>query len=147
MHVRIALAAAAVLVAGCQQKAELKADGAWLRLPAVTGNPGAAYFTVHGGSEPAALLAVGVPFAARSELHESMAGDHGSMAMKPLEQVAVPARGEVKFAPGGRHLMVYDIAPKVQPGTRVPLTLAFADGKRIEVQAVVVAAGDPEPRR
>lgn len=146
MRALITLAAAAVLVTGCQQKAELKADGGWLRLPAVTGNPGAAYFTVHGGDQPAILLAVGTPFAARSEMHESMKGDHGSMSMKPLEQVAVPAKAEVKFAPGGNHLMVYDIAPKVQPGTRVPLTLAFADGKRIEVQAVVVAAGDPEPK-
>jgi len=146
MRAWIGIVSAAILVAGCQQKAELKADGGWLRLPAVTGNPGAAYFTVHGGSAPAILLAVGVPFASRSEIHESMAGDHGAMSMKPLEQIAIPAGQEVKFAPGGNHLMVYDIAPSIQSGTRVPLTLAFADGKRIEVQAIVIAAGDPEPK-
>jgi len=146
MRALFGIVAAAALVAGCQQKAELKADGGWLRLPAVTGNPGAAYFTVHGGDQPATLLAVGTPFAARSEIHESMKGEHASMSMKPVEQVAIPAKTDVKFAPGGYHLMISDIAPKVQPGTRVPLTLAFADGKRIEVQAVVIGAGDPEPK-
>jgi copper(I)-binding protein len=41
--------------------------------------------------------------------------------------------------------MLFDLGPGVKPGTRVPLALAFASGKRVEVQATVVAAGDPPP--
>lgn len=137
---------AGLLVAGCQQKTELKADGAWVRLPAVTGNPGAAYFTLHGGSEPATLLAVSAPFAIRSEMHASMKGAGGMMTMAPLKQVAVAPKTDVAFAPGGNHVMLFDIAPTLQPGAKAPLRLSFADGKTVEVQAVIVGAGDPDPK-
>lgn len=146
MRNQIAVAAVAMLVAGCQQPAELSATGAWVRLPAVQGNPGAAYFTLNGGSEPATLLAVSAPFAVRSELHETMAGHEGMTSMAPVRDVAVPARAKVAFAPGGKHVMLFDVAPTLQPGTRAPLTLSFADGRKLEVQAVVVGAGDPAPK-
>ena len=41
--------------------------------------------------------------------------------------------------------MLFAIGPRVAPGQRIPLTLAFAGGRRLEVQALVVGAGDPEP--
>jgi copper(I)-binding protein len=137
---------AAMLVAGCQQKTEARADNAWVRLPAVAGNPGVAYFTIHGGSEPATLLAVSAPFAIRSEMHENMKGHDGMMTMAPLKQVAVAPKTDVTFAPGGRHVMLFDMAPTLQPGARAPIRLSFADGKNIEVQAIIIGAGDPEPK-
>lgn len=142
----IGVVAAAMLVAGCQQKVEVKADGAWVRLPAVAGNPGVAYFTLHGGSEPAILLSVSAPFAIRAEMHENMKGHGGMMTMAPLKQVAVAAKTDVKFGPGGNHVMLFDLAPTLQPGTKAPLRLSFADGKTIEVSAVIIGAGDPEPK-
>ena len=140
------LAGLALLAACHQEPAALTADGAWVRLPAVRENPGAAYFTLHGGSERATLLAVSAPFAVRTELHESMEGHEGMMAMAPLKQVAVEPRATVEFKPKGKHVMLFDVAPGLQPGERVPLTLNFADGKKVELKAVVVGAGDPEPR-
>jgi len=142
----VGIVVAGLLVAGCQQKVEVKADGAWVRLPAVAGNPGVAYFTLHGGSEPATLLAVSAPFAIRAEMHENMKGHDGMMTMAPLTQVAVAPKTDVKFAPGGNHVMLFDLAPTLQPGTKAPLRLSFADGKTIEVSAVIVGAGDPEPK-
>ncbi|RYD95364.1 MAG: copper chaperone PCu(A)C [Sphingomonadales bacterium] len=132
-------------LSACQQPAELKADGAWVRLPAAEGRPGAAYFTVHGGDKGDTLLSVTTPAALRTELHESMKGDHGMMAMKPIQDVAVPARGTLAFEPGGRHVMLFDIGPAVKAGQRIPLKLSFAGGKRLEVQAMVAGAGDPAP--
>jgi copper(I)-binding protein len=134
-------------VSGCQQApADPAASGAWVRLPAVAGNPGAAYFTVKGGSTPAILVAVSAPFAIRAELHESMAGHQGMASMQPIKDVAVPKGGAVEFKPGGKHVMLYDLAPEAKSGTRAPLTLSFADGRKVTVQAVIVGAGDPEPR-
>ncbi|RYD86408.1 MAG: copper chaperone PCu(A)C [Sphingomonadales bacterium] len=134
------------LLSACQQPAELKADGAWVRLPAAAGRPGAAYFTVHGGDKADTLLNVTTGAALRTELHESMKGDHGMMAMAPIKDVAVPARGTLAFAPGGKHVMLFDIGPRVAAGTRIPLKLSFAGGKTLEVQAMVVNAGDPAPK-
>lgn len=138
------IVATALLLAGCGKPAELGASDAWVRLPAVAGRPGAAYFTLHGGDKADTLLAVSTPAALRAELHETM--DHqGTKSMRPAGDVAVPAKGRVEFAPGGRHVMLFDLGPNVRPGTRIPLALAFAGGKRIEVQAEVVGAGDPPP--
>jgi len=138
------IVAAALLLAGCGKPAELGADHGWVRLPAVAGRPGAAYFTVHGGAQADTLLAVSTPAALRAELHETM--DHqGTKSMRPARDVAVPANGTVEFAPGGRHVMLFDVGPNVKAGGHIPLTLAFAGGKRLEIQAQIVGAGDPPP--
>ncbi|NYT42889.1 copper chaperone PCu(A)C [Sphingomonas sp. R-74633] len=132
-------------LSACAPKGELKADGAWVRLPAVAGQPGAAYFTVQGGAAQDTLLAVSTPAAIRAELHESMKGDHGMMQMAPLKDVAVPAGGKLEFAPGGRHVMLFSIGPAVKPGQKIPLTLSFASGKALRLEAKVVGAGDAAP--
>ena len=142
----VGIVVAGLLVSACQQKTEVTADGAWVRLPAVAGNPASIYFTLHGGSQPATLLAVGAPFAVRTEMHESMKRAGGTMSMAPLRQVAIAPRAVVKFEPGGKHVMIYDVAPSLKPGTRAPIRLSFANGRKVEVQAVIVGAGDPEPR-
>lgn len=140
----LGIVAAALLLAGCGKPAELGADKAWVRLPAVAGRPGAAYFTIRGGAQADTLLAVSTPAALRSELHETM--DHqGTKSMHPAGDIAVPANGTVEFAPGGKHVMLFDVGPNVKAGGRIPLALAFASGKKLELQAQVVGAGDPPP--
>lgn len=148
MRAVFALAALALLTACQPRQTETTADGAWVRLPAVPANPGAAYVTIHGGKEADALVAVSAPFAVRTELHQSMAhGEgHGMMTMKPVDALAVPMHTRVELKPGGYHVMLYDVAPRVKPGEKAPLTLQFASGRKIEVQAIVIAAGDPAPK-
>lgn len=131
---------AGAALAACQP-AELGASDAWVRLPAVQGRPAAAYFTVKGGAQATSLVAVSSPAAIRAEIHEmKQAGD--MMTMAPVKDVAVPAGGRVEFKPGGKHVMFYDLAPEVRAGGTMKLRLAFADGKAIEVDAAVRAAGD-----
>ena len=132
-------------LAACQQPAELKADRAWVRLPAVAGNPGAAYFTLTGGDKSDVLLAVTSPAALRAEMHESMKHESGMMAMAPIKDLTVAPRAALTFAPGGKHVMLFQLGPQVTAGKRIPLALSFASGKRLEVQAMVVGAGDPAP--
>jgi periplasmic copper chaperone A len=116
-----------------------------VRLPAVAGRPGAAYFTIRGGAQADTLLAISTPAALRAELHETM-DRAGVKSMQPTRDLPVPAKGQLEFAPGGRHVMLFDLGPAVKPGTRIPLALAFASGKKLEVQAQVVGAGDPPPK-
>lgn len=139
------IVAVALLAAGCQQApAETEVEGAWVRLPAVSGRPGAAYFTIRGGSKGDTLLQVSTPAALRTELHETM--DHaGAKSMRPIRDVAVPAGGTLAFAPGGKHVMLFDLGPQVKPGDTIPLSLAFAGGRTVEAQAKVVGAGDSPP--
>lgn len=137
--------AAAVTLAGCGQSKQLTADHAWVRLAAVPGRPAAGYFTLHGGQTDATLLRVASSAAIRAELHETMR-EGAAMAMRDIDRVAVPAREELTFAPGGKHVMLFDVNPKVTPGSAVPLRLTFADGTNLDVQAKAIAAGDAPPQ-
>ena len=79
------------------------------------------------GARPARLVAVdSARVAATVELHESMAGMAGMMTMKPIALVDVPAAGSVRFAPEGRHAMLFGIAPQVKAGDLVPLGFRFS---------------------
>lgn len=143
--IRLLPLVAALLLPGCLQPEEVSVDDAWVRLGAVKGNPAAAYFTVHGGPADATIIAAYSDVSIKSEMHESMSGG-GMASMKPLASVRVPARTDVKFEPGGKHVMLYDMNPGIVPGGRpVLLTLSFADGTRISRKANVIGAGDPAP--
>jgi periplasmic copper chaperone A len=144
--IRAALFASPILLAACHPRAaEPSIAQAWVRLPAVTGQPAAAYFRIQGGRRPATLIRMESALAARTELHASMAGNGGMATMKPLDHVDIPAGGQVSFAPGGRHAMLIGLDPVVKPGTAVPLRFGFADGKTTEAEAKTVAAGEDAP--
>jgi copper(I)-binding protein len=145
---RIALIApfALLVLAGCHHEAKLSADEAWVRLPAVPGNPGAGYLTIHGGPEPERLLAVESPAAGSTELHESMKmGPGGMTGMQRLDGLDVPANGAVRFAPNGNHVMMFGLSPTLKAGATIPLSVRFAKGQPLTVQAKVVGAGDAAP--
>ena len=112
-------------------------SGAVVRLPVVPGRPAAGYFTLTANAAPAELTTVTSPLA-RFELHGmSMAG--GVMRMDRLPSVRVAAGASATFAPGGAHLMIFNL-PSLRPGAILPLTFVFADGSRLRIDAVVVAA-------
>lgn len=146
MRALFAVAVLPPLLAACGRPAPLYVDKAYVRLPAVAGQPGVAYFTVHGGPEATRLLSVTSPLVIKSELHESMTGAGNMATMAPLRDIAVPARARLVFAPGGRHAMLYAINGGVKKGGTVTLVFTFADAERIEVDAPVIAAGDPPPK-
>ena len=135
-----------LLLAACHgRNSEPKVTGAWVRLPAVSGQPAAAYFTIHGGRRDAKLVRMESALAARTEMHASMKGMHGMATMVPLVQVDVPASGTVQFRPGGNHAMLIGLDPVVKPGTAVPLRFGFADGTTAEAEAKSVAPGEDAP--
>ena len=145
MRIVFGLGVAAMALASCSPPKELSVDGAWVRLGAVTGRPAAAYFTVHGGPTPATLISATTDVAIRSEMHETM--DKGGMStMTPLTRVEIPANTDVAFAPGGRHVMLFDVNSGIKPGARMTFTYTFSDGRRIVNLSNVIGAGDPGPK-
>ncbi|MFA6031787.1 MAG: copper chaperone PCu(A)C [Myxococcota bacterium] len=151
MKSALLLVPAIVALSACQKPKEVSVADAWVRLAAVPANPSAAYFTLRGGPKDVTLTAVSSPGAMRAEMHESMKSDDpsghgpGMMAMVPIKLVAVRAGGEVTFAPGGKHVMLYGVKGNVRPGGTLPLTFSFADGRKLTAQAKVVGAGDSAP--
>ena len=138
--------AMAALLAGCGGPAPSSVDHGWVRLAAVPGRPAAGYFTLHGGPRQATLINVTSDVAVRAEMHETMRAGANMATMTPITSVPVPALTDVAFAPGGRHVMLFDVNPGIKPGATMTLTLSFADGSRLRAAADVVAAGSPAPQ-
>ncbi|WP_375398682.1 copper chaperone PCu(A)C [uncultured Sphingomonas sp.] len=130
---------------GCQRKEMVSVGDAWIRLGAVPRSPGVAYFTLHGGPRDMVLLSVTSPNVIRTEMHESMTRS-GMATMAPMATVALPARATMAFAPGGKHVMLFDVNPAIKRGGVQTLRFTFADGLILMRDARVVAAGDPAPK-
>ena len=142
----IGIGCGVLALAACVRPAEPTVNDAWVRLAAVPGRPAAAYFTLHGGREPARLVAVSAEGIARAEMHESRMTGNGMMAMDAIAGVDLPADGTVSFAPGGRHVMLFGVPSATQPGGTLKLTFRFADGRGAAAEAKVYGAGEAGPK-
>lgn len=146
MMLRPALLAPLLLLGACHgRSSEPKVTEAWVRLPAVAGQPAAAYFTIRGGRSDMRLVRIESALAAKTEMHASMKAMDGMASMAPLDHVDIPAHGTVRFAPGGNHAMLIGLDPVVKPGTAVPLRFGFAGGTTAEAEAKTVSAGEDAP--
>ncbi len=131
---RESIGAANARASGAQAVKAPHVEGAWVRLPAAAGRPAAGYLKIHGTGVADALVAASSPRAERIELHD-MVMEGGVMRMRAKAEFAVPARGELAFVPGGAHLMLFGLSPAVKAGDRIPVTLVFRSGARVEAMA------------
>lgn len=131
---------APIALSACADPAPLYVDQAWVRLNPNENGPAAGYFTINGGAESTKLLRVTSEGARRIELHESI-DKGGVMTMQAIENVDVPAKTKIQFAPGGKHLMIFDINPAIIESGKMTLTMLFANGDRLIVDAPIQQGG------
>lgn len=108
-----------------------------LTLPVIKGNPGAAYFTVtNRGKATATIAAIDVDGASKVEMHDSKDG-----VMSAIAQVPVQPGHSVRFSPGAKHAMVFDIDGKLAAGGKTRITLIFDDGAKVSAPLEITATG------
>lgn len=91
----------------------------------------AGYLVLHNsGDRPATLTDAASPAFARVMLHRTVITD-GQAGMRHVDSVELPAGGELRFEPGGYHLMLMQRRGDLHIGDRVELTLRFADGSTL----------------
>jgi periplasmic copper chaperone A len=97
----------------------------------------AGYLTImNGASEADRLISVASPRAGRVEVHEMvMSGD--VMQMRPAASLEIAAGAEINLAPGGLHLMFYEITAPFAEGEDVPVTLTFERAGAVDVSLPV----------
>lgn len=99
----------------------------------------AAYLVIENkGAAPDQLVGARSSAAAAVELH-AMAHEGGMMRMRAVPRVDVPARGSVRFEPGGLHLMIVDPKAPLRERERFPLTLTFARAGTVDVEVDVLS--------
>lgn len=117
---------------------------AWARwLPG--GLPCAGYMVLHNtGSTEVALTGADCPAFGHVMLHESYTTKDGANRMRHIDQLPIPAGGQVELRPGGYHLMLMRPQQGLKPGDTVTVTLHFAGGGTLEVKLPVKPAGTTE---
>lgn len=105
--------------------AEVKLTDAWVRASNPGQSVGAAYITLS-SAEDITLVYVETERADSVELH-SMTMQNGVMKMRSLEALPVPAGKLVKLAPGGLHLMLFELPTPFKVGEQVKFRLCFKD--------------------
>jgi len=123
------------LLAGCGDSGPaLTVTGVQIVAPAPGRAASVAYMTINNDGDSAILTTVGSPFFSRVELHETLISD-GVARMERLDSVEIAAGEAVHFAPGGKHIMLFEPASAPLPGKNVTLHLEFATGEMLIVNA------------
>ncbi|MGQ7959561.1 copper chaperone PCu(A)C [Pseudomonas sp. SP16.1] len=119
------------------QAGQLQIDHPWSREMPPVAPTAAAYFVVRNqGGEADRLLGASTPVAGKAELHEHLHAD-GVMKMQQVQDVTIPAGGEVRFEPMGYHVMLFELKQQARDGERFALTLNFEKAGEVEVEVAV----------
>jgi periplasmic copper chaperone A len=102
------------------------------------GQPNSASFmAIHNNSEQDhVLIGASSQVAEVVELHTHTM-EEGMMRMRKVDKIDLPAGVTTHLKPGGLHVMLIGLKQKLVPDEQVGLTLEFADGSHLKVDAPV----------
>ena len=114
----------------------------WARASATSmAKSGGAYLMLkNAGSADDKLVSVESDVARKTEIHQSSMQD-GTMIMRPVDSIDVPAGGGAELKPGGYHIMFMGLKAPFKEGDSFPLTLNFAKSGSVTVTVHIMKAG------
>lgn len=104
--------------------ADVKVEHAWMRATAPGQAVAGAFMDITSASD-ARLMGASSPVAGTVQLH-TMSMTDGVMEMREMKEIALPKNKTVKLAPGGLHIMLFDLKQAMKPGDVIPVTLDIA---------------------
>jgi len=125
INILLALLGALVLTACGAQDGEIVTKDAWIR-PAMQAENSAMYMLLQNHtSQDDELVGASSDVADMVEVHKSMMDSNGTMQMNHQDSVPLSAGAEVKFAPGGLHIMFVGLKKDLKAGDMVEVILHF----------------------
>jgi periplasmic copper chaperone A len=132
-----------LLLSACEQNHGVAIMDNWVRANAPGQKVGAAYMTLL-SAQDSTMVKVESDIAGSVEIH-SMKMEDGVMKMRMLEELPLKAGQQEKLAPGGFHLMLFDLKKPLTVGENVNFTLSFKDtAGKITQQQVTLPIKDGE---
>ena len=120
-------------------------NDAWVRGIPPSAKNTAAFMTIkNAGYEEMVLKSAVCECAEVVQIHTMEQVDE-IMKMKELSELRIPANGQVALAPKGYHVMLIGLLRPIAEGETIPLSLNFADGTTVNVDAVVRKWGPMAP--
>lgn len=113
------------------------AEQAWIRAAPPGATALAGYAVLRNPcAKPFVVTDVGSVDFAMGMIHETVV-EKGVSRMRHAKSLPLPARGVLKFEPGGKHMMLMHPRRVLKEGDRVRLVLKLADGQKVNIDAVV----------
>ena len=125
---------------------DLVISQAWSRATPNGAKIAGGYLTIENkGAAPDRLIGGSGDIAGKIEVHE-MSMNNGVMTMRPLDKgLAIEPGKTVKLAPGGYHLMMFDLKGPLKQGEKVPVTLQFEKAGKVNLSLDVQGVGAQAP--
>jgi copper(I)-binding protein len=119
---------------------------AWSRATPGGAKVAGGYLTIENkGSTSDRLIGGSGDVTDRIEVHE-MTTSNGVMTMRALDNGLVIEPGKtVKLAPGGYHLMMFDLKSPLKQGDKLPVTLEFERAGKVKLSFEVQGVGSQGP--
>ena len=131
------------VLSACEQNHSVAISDNWVRANAPGQKVGAAYMTLLSAQDNTMIKAE-ADVAGVVEIH-SMSMNDGVMKMRMLEELPLKAGKQEKLAPGGFHLMLFDLKKPLTAGENVTFTLSFKNAAgKIKKQQVTSPIQDGE---
>jgi len=122
-------------------------EAGWIRAapPGTTALAGYAVLR-NGCKAPAQVRDVKSPAFAMGMIHETRI-ENGISRMRQARSLSAPAGGELRFEPGGTHLMLMHPRRNLKEGDRVPVELLLEGGTRVSAEFEVRREAPPRAAR
>jgi periplasmic copper chaperone A len=124
-------------LAGCAQRADAAASiqlgTAYVAVP-TSGDVTEAYLVIRNNGSADRLLSARTSAGGRVTFREPSGA--GNSAMRTVPDIAIPADALLRLSPDGSHLVIVGAGP-LKGGTQITLTLVFAKGGTMSVEAEV----------
>lgn len=115
----------------------LTANDAWAR-PAFKGENGAVYFVIKNRTDlDEKILSASTDISSNAEPHMTMESSQGVMSMTMQEAIEISAGDDLKFEPGGLHIMLVHLNRDLKVGDIFTLILNFENIGEIQLQVEV----------
>lgn len=117
----------------------LEVSEAWARASLSSNNNSAAYMSINNPTDKQITIlgASAATVANNVELHKSFVDEKGVSRMTSIDKIVVPANSTISLAPGGIHIMLFDLKRKLNTGDSFKIVLAVEGMDAIIVDAEV----------
>jgi copper(I)-binding protein len=124
-------------VALAAEAPDVEFEDVWIRAMPPFQKNSAAYLTlINHGTVAIGIVGARSDVAKKMELHTTRMVD-GLMRMEPLDGLAVAPGERVELAPGGAHLMLFDLEYRPVPGDDIEICLLLSSGDEVCAKADV----------
>ena len=116
---------------------QLQAESGWVRAVPPGQQVTAAFVSIKNPTaQRCAIISAQSSAAEKIELHRHIHSD-GMMRMRPVPSVPLPAMGQVEFAPGGYHMMMFGVDREINHSDKVVIVLHTDHCGQVRVEAQV----------